>query len=510
MKRMQLASSLLTGCAAATVFLSPVVEQLVRMTPARLYFVKTLPERTDYLILCALILVIGLAAGFAEAKWSRAPVLVLSGFGLEHLIHGHFSRYAPLWNALARQIKLVGLIVSDGWFLIGVLAAALTMALLAYFPWLWNGFRQFLCGCALVVWGMIAVKIASPPTFFPAQANLPPRVPVTYTHPKPPIIWIVFDEWDYDLTFNRSDGETFPEMDRLRRQSLFFEHARAAGRVTLLAIPSLLTGMAVREYHAVNASNAKLSSGQNVASFPAGTGTIFDVAKSEGYHSSIVGWYHPYCRLFGAQVDTCYWEQASMPVLLPGADTADRVLAMLRETAEIEYASGIGPANSVRRHIARFRPMLRESQRASVRQGAAFSFLHLPVPHPPFFDADFRRVPASAQGYVQGLRMADRALGAIRHEMEGADVWEEALVIVTSDHPYRYQFLGGYGNGHIPLLIKFPHQTAAAAHTAEFEARDTRAIVEAAMRGQVLNADDGLALFRKEELSRTTPPAQNQ
>ena len=488
-------SSLITASAAATFFLAPAAEQLVRMTPARLYFVKTLPERTDYLILIALILLIGATAGWFADRGYNLPVYILCGVGIEHLIQGHLSRYAPVWNWMGREFKEFDMVVADGWVYVGAFLAAILMLLIARFTVLWNGFRPVLCGGAMVVWGSIGMKLASPPRFFPEMASHKPRAPISqavYSHPRPPVVWIVFDEWDFDLTFAREDAAVFPEIDRLSRQSVFFEHAKAAGKVTLVAIPSLLTGIPVLDFRALNASTGKLKN----EAFPGNVETIFDVAAREGYRSSIVGWYHPYCRLFGEQLESCYWDQSAMPVLVPHSDPFRKAVAMLRESVDLEYLPGIGVSNTIQRHIGRYEPMLKESERVAVRKGAAFSFLHLPVPHPPFFDHQHHQIPASPQTYVNGLQRADEALGRIRQHMEQAGVWDEALVVVTSDHPYRYQYLGGYGNGHIPLMIKFPHQTSGAVHTLEFEARNTRAILEAAMRGQVTSTEAGLAFLQ--------------
>jgi hypothetical protein len=67
------------------------------------------------------------------------------------------------------------------------------------------------------------------------------------------------------------------------------------------------------------------------------------------------------------------------------------------------------------------------------------------------------------------------------------------LVVVSSDHPYRYQFGGGYGNGHIPMMIKLPHQSAPVVYSHRFEAVNTRNLIEDFMQGRFATPERALA-----------------
>ena len=504
----RLGGSLLLGLSAATFFLSPVVEPILRLTPARLYFVRRPPERLDYFLLLGLILVIGLLAGTAEwasprmGPWlqhlGRAPFWVLLVMSFEHVIHFHLARYPPLWNVVAAQVNRVGVSAVDGWFAVGVVCSVAVIAVFYFNPAAWAFAKPILCGSAAVVWlgcGWKLVQLPRPPAD-PPPSHAEIR-PVRDMGPGNPVVWIILDEWDYDLTYRRSDGKIFPELERLRRESVFLENVRSAGKATLIAIPSLLTGKAVREYRPADPSGARfLSVGARSEAFP-GSGTIFDAASRFGYKSQIVGWYHPYCRMFGSQVESCWWDDLTFPSLRPGRPIAERAFAFLRESIEFEILPVAGPVNHILKQLARVNPMVEQAALAASRPGRRFSFLHLPVPHGPFYKLapDSRMIPlrSDLEGYQSGLDAADRAIGKIRAAMEQSGVWDEALVVVTSDHPYRYQFGGGYGNGHIPMMIKFPHQKAPVVYSPAFQAVETRRLLEDFMQGHVGTPQSAIA-----------------
>ena len=488
--------------------MSPAAEQVLRLTPARLYFVRIAPDRIDYAVLLGLIVLIGLAAGLAHwasfdrsPLWRRvltAPFAFLCVMGIAHLIHLHLSRYPPLWNVVARRWTGLGVPAIDGWF---VVAAACGMAVVGAFggwPRGWMLAKPILCGGAAVIWLATATAWLHPagPLVDVPSSIAAKLAPAHDIGPGTPVVWLILDEWDYDLTFKRQDGKVFPEFERLRNQSVFLENVRAAGNITLVAVPALLMGRPLREYRGASAAGARFVSAGTTESFP-GPRTIFDTAAQFGYRSHIVGWYHPYCRIFGAQTASCWWDDLMLPALRPGGSVPERAAAFLRESIELEVLPIAGPANNIVKQMARIKPMMEQASTAASHGGRSFSFLHLPVPHGPFFSLDSQghMVPLNTdvRGYQSGLEAADRALGTLRQSLEQTGVWEQALVIVTSDHPYRYQYAGGYGNGHIPMMIKFPHQATAVVSSHPFQAVETKNLIEDFMQGTLATPERALA-----------------
>ena len=436
----------------------------------------------------------------------EAPFVLLCVMGIGHLVHLHLSRYPPLWNAVAARWFSVGVTAVDGWFIVAILCGLLVAGVFNRWPWAWAVVKPFMCGGAAVVWVACAMALIHPAGPLPQGQSAGPQVrPAREIGPGNPVVWIVLDEWDYDLTYRRKDRKAFPEFERLRKQAVFFDDVRAAGKITLVAIPGLLMGRTVRDYRAVNPSAARFVSVGTAGTFP-GPPTIFDTASQFGYQSHIVGWYHPYCRIFGAQVASCWWDDLMLPPLRPGGSIAARAGAFLRDSIELEILPVAGPANNILKHMARINPMIEQASAAASQSGRSFSFLHLPVPHGPFFKLDaggqMIPLPTDAEGYQSGLDAADRAIGSLRAAMERSGVWDEALVIVTSDHPYRYQYAGGYGNGHIPMMIKFPHQSAAVIYSHPFQAVETKNLIENFMQGTMTTPERAVVW-----LERNAPPA---
>ncbi len=502
----RLGGSVLLGLSAATLFLMPVEEQLLRLAPAKLYFIGQMPDRVDYAVLIGLILVLGLAVGLLHGaslgdksnlkQVFNVPFAMLCASGVGHLVYLHLSRYPPLWNAVAWQGTRIGLSASDSWFIVAVVCGAAVVTLFSLWPWGWMVAKPVLCGASAVVWLAFALQLMHPAEALPATRLRKEHVrAVREIGPGNPVVWVILDEWDYDLTYRRPDHAVFPEFDRLRNQSVFFEHVQAAGKATLTAIPGLLMGRTVREYRAADAWTARFVSAGAAESFP-GPRTIFDTAEQFGYRSHIVGWYHPYCRIFGSQVESCLADMR-LSIIHSGESSFHRATAFLRESIELEIFPIGGAANVALRQMARVDPMVQQAAIDASQTGRSFSFLHLPVPHGPFFqlDASGRKIPirSGVDGYVYGLQAADRALGSLRSAMERSGAWDEALVVVTSDHPYRYQMEGGYGNGHIPMMIKFPHQSAAVAYGRPFLAVDTRSLIEDFMQGTVATSEGAVA-----------------
>ncbi len=484
----------------------------MRLTPARLYFVRIAPDRIDYGVLLCLIIGIGVAAGLTywasfnrPPLWRRlleAPLACLCTMSVAHLIHLHLGRYPPLWNAVARQLTALGVPVVDGWFIVSVSCGLGVVGLFSRWQWGWMLAKPLLCGGAAVVWVSALTALIRPagPLFDVPPSPAAQVQPAREIGPGAPVVWVILDEWDYDLTYKRQDGKVFPEFERLRNQSVFLENVRAAGKITLLAVPSLLMGRPVRDYRGATPAGARFVSVGATESFP-GPRTIFDTASQFGYQSRIVGWYHPYCRMFGAQTASCWWDDLMLPALRPGSPVMNRATSFLRESVELEVPPLLGPANNIARQISRIRPMMEQASMAVRHGGRSFSFLHLALPHGPFFslDADGNMVPLNTDvaGYEFGLEAADRAVGELRRAMEGAGVWEEALVVVTSDHPYRYQYAGGYGNGHIPMMIKFPHQSTPVVSSHPFQAMETKNLIEDFMQGAVATPQRALAWLER-------------
>jgi hypothetical protein len=100
----------------------------------------------------------------------------------------------------------------------------------------------------------------------------------------------------------------------------------------------------------------------------------------------------------------------------------------------------------------------------------------LPVPHYPYIvnpDGRYRGAhpdawnDADLAGYTRNLAYADKLLGEFVDAMRRADRFDDALIIVTSDHtwrrdPDRTGEVARDSITHVPLVVKLPGQRTAA------------------------------------------------
>jgi arylsulfatase A-like enzyme len=86
----------------------------------------------------------------------------------------------------------------------------------------------------------------------------------------------------------------------------------------------------------------------------------------------------------------------------------------------------------------------------------------------PFFDAD---LAALRRSYDARIALVDRALGALRATLEDLGLWEDTLLVVTSDHGEAFYEHGLYQHGwvpfdevlRVPLVISYPRLLAGGA-----------------------------------------------
>ena len=231
------------------------------------------------------------------------------------------------------------------------------------------------------------------------------------------VVWIIFDELDYRRAFERRPaGVCLAELDRLGRESFHATHAYPPGSQTLLSIPALTTGRAVREAIPANPRELLLTLSENEQQ----TGwtelpTVFSDAREIGENVGIIGWCHPYERLFNSVVSFCAWypppnfEPARAPLFL--------------QTMERQICSMASPLNLRWLHMRNYQQMLQDATTLVTNENYGLVFLHLPVPHKPgIYDAQkakltFLSVPGD-RGYDGNLVLVDQTFGKLRREMD--------------------------------------------------------------------------------------------
>jgi hypothetical protein len=333
--------------------------------------------------------------------------------------------------------------------------------------------------------------------------QLAPMLPATNG---PRVVWIIFDELDYRLAFvDRPRQFRLPELDRLSQESFRATHAYPPAGSTLLSIPALTTGQSVEHVTVQGPEELALQVAGN-SNFVSWTDlpTIFKESRSLGANVGVVGWYHPYDRLFNSAVSSCVWYPLS------GLEPA-RARTVF-SSIERQLCSMVGPLNLRYLHLRNYQQALQASRTLITNQNFGLTFLHLPVPHKPGIyvpekeKLTFFGVPGRG-GYLGNLTLADRTLAVLRRDMERAGTWSGSWVIVSSDHWWR-QGTGNQGeiDHRVPFIVKAP-AAAALTYNTPFNTRVSYDLILAILRRQLTDGNQLPSWFAK---NRSDPPAKYQ
>ncbi len=399
-------------------------------------------------ILDILLLGLGLFAVFAIALRTRYYAWV-------RLL---FAVLAPPY-LLERTRTVIPVQLTDGTILIfGVLWAALLLLLLLRFR---LAYRRMLrlgdgVGVFLAIFGLCSiVQLLWVIAWKPGRQQI--RAAWS-TQPQPPrdharVVWILFDELSYDQLFqHRAHDLTLPNFDALRNESTLYTDMQPIGLKTVKVVPSLLSGAVVDDFgYGFNNTLKVHFEGVHGWHPLDGNGTIFHDAQRAGWRTAVVGWYNPYCTIYGSALDSCYW----MNLDRIEGDMAQRY-SLWRNTVRPFQGLAIqlfSPALADRRSCGfdvrqRLRTHLSLQQHAAEllkEDQADFVFLHFAIPHSPNIWSRVKDQYARGCGssYLDNLALADVTLGKVLAQLQQSPRWKDTTVIVQGDHSWRVMLWDG-------------------------------------------------------------------
>lgn len=270
--------------------------------------------------------------------------------------------------------------------------------------------------------------------------------------PQPPrqhplVVWVVFDELSYDQVFeHRAPGLNLPNFDALRAQSTLFTDTLPAGYHTVKVIPGLLTGRLVDGirysfHNRLSIHHPSAPGWQPIT----GANTVFADAERNGWRTAVVGWYNPYCALYGDALQSCYWTNHDMidTLMAQNAPLWTNIQAPLRNLVR-----GIQSPAEADRALCTFEVRHRRQTESDLQQHAFqllhtdqadFVFLHFAIPHSPniWSRAQNGFTDQCGSSYIDNLALADRVLGQILATLQRSPRWSQTTLIVEGDHGWR-------------------------------------------------------------------------
>jgi hypothetical protein len=439
------------------------------LTPSNQYYMVTPPGPRDLaaLLLNLLLLSGVLCAGARLVRcWENGFTLRLALLTLTALLvfgAAQLARSVPplpvaaLDPAVRRAAKLAllaGGAVATAGFLIGLVRDPRRLLrwganlLLALFPF-----------APLVLAQAAWATLAPAPADRAAQPEAGPARRVAGR-----IVILLFDELDDRIAFSeRPAGLALPEFDRFRETAVTATEAYPPAGNTLESIPALLCGRPVdgAEKRDRDRLLVRFSGDSRPVSWKEQP-NLFSRARKLGARAAVVGWYHPYPRMVGPDVERCLWA--------PYYYWTDRERNSLPETMWQQIAladlPGRAPAARLNRehHIRSYRRLRAGALETAADPDLDLVFAHFPVPHlPGIYDRRSRQIaprgPLDMEAYLGNLELADRTLGEVRRSMADAGLWETSTVVVTSDHWLRLPGLDPKLGYRVPLIVKLPGQT---------------------------------------------------
>jgi hypothetical protein len=339
---------------------------------------------------------------------------------------------------------------------------------------------------------------------FPPVSEAPVRSASTSQTDLHPAYVIIFDEWSYRRTFaNRAVRPELVHLAALAGQSAVFHRAVSPANMTEYSIPRMLFGVDWKVSLGVKGYgfevDGRFSDGWQHPS-------IFRSASAMGYRTIMIGAAFPFRLLLGDQVKICRahcWLEGTRsgnPLLQGAVDLYDAAgywadpwtPFLLRKSgpdrsALLRASWGYDGLHSDLLEIINHQP------------ANTFAVVHFPTPHAPYvMDENGRPCPRGEaiwtyckdemhlKGYERNLRYLDHLVGEIVEGLRQRDLFEEALLIVTSDHDWRadpdhHPKWAEQEYREVPLLVKMPGQRNALAIDEPFQTKRLGRLIQFAL-----------------------------
>jgi arylsulfatase A-like enzyme len=406
----------------------------------------------------------GRAMALTTAAAFSAPLVIQVGFLLRRL----FQR--SLWNA--NETLIVVLVLGIVYLL---LTAGVTRVLLAG---RWYGGRRF-TAAALIV--MILLTFTWPDIRAEGhRRRLPAAGDIQSARADAPnIILITIDALRRDALQAHT-----PAFDAFKARSLSFENTWSPSSWTLPAMSGLMTGLTPRALGITRDHGIPLSAG-----------TLAESAAAAGYYTA-ANLTNPFLRAdFG--FDQGYHDFEHSLVIEPLLPAASSLLVrginhFLLRYVDVEDAGIVldKSRQTLEQCAAQPQPFLfwthlmdthmpyrqhdpeilgRRAYVSTVPDHELFTATALPVPSLTYLREHGAEIPQDIQDavrslYVDEVTYVDARLGLLFADLQAQDLFDDALIIITSDHGEEFFEHGGFEHGHtlmpevtgVPLLVHLP------------------------------------------------------
>lgn len=436
-------------------------------------------------------------------------------------IMGHVWLVPLVVGVLSQTDRVASLPPAGHWAWIIALLVVLTVSAM-------NPKWRIVQGCAVVcmILSPLALFTIGRVPFWKTWHHAPEMFkPVAGKPDAVPIFIFSFDAMGWPHLRNGTEvRKEFPNIRELSQHAWRFPEARSVGPRTGLSLPAMAYQIdapykvpdiipyakkKIREPSFL-IRNAVVPSKQATS--------IFATAEKSGYQTAMVTFYLPWRQILGP--DQCDYvhvydcEPHGEGFLGKTFDTLYRNLRYY-PYPNSEKIWTRRYAKEFSEHWARINLEMQDEAKQMIQTASpsTLAFFHFPLPHAPFiFNADgsYRgpykagRMSGTVTEYTRNLKYADLVLGKLIDQLKKAGKYDNALIILTSDHGWdlttrarKERVVNLVQN---MLMIKLPGQTTGQIHTDIIKNTSLRGAIQLAMDGK-LDEDS----FRKELAKISTP-----
>jgi hypothetical protein len=272
------------------------------------------------------------------------------------------------------------------------------------------------------------------------------------TTPQPPrehplLVWVIFDELSYDQTFeHRAKDLQLNNFDAMRSLSTLYTNVQPEGYFTAKIVPSLLTGRPIDGFHFSFKRRFSVHYEGTHGYVPLhGSDTVFADAEKDGWRTAVVGWYNPYCGIYGDAIQNCYWtnwDKIEGPMAVRNPFLTNISLPLMQVARELRSPS------KADRDLCAYDVLQRQHTQLDLQDHAMqllrtdqadFVFLHFAIPHSPNIWSRIQNDYAQHcdSSYLDNLALVDRVLGGVLTTLQASPRWKDTTLIVEGDHSWR-------------------------------------------------------------------------
>jgi len=317
----------------------------------------------------------------------------------------------------------------------------------------------------------------------------------------PLVLVVVFDALRADhLSQYGYALPTSPGLDRLAETGSVFLHAYAPTSYTTASTASIVTGQSPLR-HGTRRQGSRLD---------ASVLTLAELVSAEGFTTRGIS-FNPvvaHATGFAQGFDDFVERERGSPFnLYPDIELGlERIRGWLAEP-------GTGP------HFVYFQPMNTHgpylvpeaSQTVLLGRPPRAGFRYYDEPMKQILGGHIERraevtpdyVASASERYDTAIRYSTDALGAFLSELERADLYDDALIVVTADHGDELFEHGGFSHGyslyeeviHVPLIVKLPRQRSGRRIATRVSVMDVFATVADVVGARTPEAVEGRSLI---------------